>query len=74
MTNPCPSKKCDSKWVPHPPTRFSSAGVDDSGLRICGIGGAGGDFSQTNRENDLSSSTEFLERSLSDLCSAKALS
>jgi hypothetical protein len=58
MTNPCPSKKCDSKWVPHPPTRLSSAGVDDSGPRICGTGDRG-DFSQTNRENDLSSSTKI---------------
>ena len=47
--------------TPHPPTRLSSAAVDESRPRICRSGE--GDFSQTNRENDLSSSTDFLETS-----------
>src|SRR5947209_4508589 len=40
--------------TPHPPTRLSSAAVDDSRLRICRTGK--GDFSPTKSENDLSSS------------------
>jgi len=62
MTNPCPSRKCDFEMgTPHPSTRLSSAAWMTPALGSAGLGK--GDFSQTNRENDLSSSTDFLEHS-----------